>query len=570
MNTRLKLLRPRNTRFVIGVFFVVAIGLTHPATAQAAETAMPVNFIVGNLWLLIATAMVFLMHLGFATLEAGLTQHKNTVNILFKNVCIVSIGILTYALIGFNLMYPGEEFAGGFFGFSGFWISTDPAGITPAYNENYTYWTDFIFQAMFAATAVTIVSGAVAERIRIEVFLAFALVYVSLCYPIVGMWKWGGGFLDTLDTPFYDFAGSTFVHSVGGWAALVGSIMLGPRLGKYVGRYVHDIPPSNLPLATIGVFLLWFGWYGFNGGSVLSADPGSVSYVFVTTSLGAAAGILGAMLTTIVLIKHLDLAMMLNGALAGLVGITAGADQLGTLDAVITGFVAGGLVVASVLFIDRKLKIDDPVGAISVHLVCGIWGTLAVGIFGNLASIGQFTSQVIGVVSVGAFCGLFSFVVFTVIKRITGLRVTADVEVKGLDHHEHGISGYRGFREEERPLYEKLGGEAAVSATVDLFYKKVLADDRLKGYFEGVDVERLRRHQKSFLAVAFGGGALGTIGQKLRGAHAHLVEQGIGDAEFDRIVDLLEAALAELKVPKELIGEALQTIDGLRNDVLNR
>jgi Amt family ammonium transporter len=510
--------RLMNIRFVIAVSFFLGMGLAQSATAQATESSMPIGFIVGNLWLLVATALVFIMHLGFATLEAGLTQQKNTVNILFKNVCIISIGILTYALIGFNLMYPGEEYAGGFFGFSGFWLSTDAAGITPEYNENYTYWTDFIFQAVFAATAVTIVSGAVAERIRVEVFLVFALIYVSLCYPIVGMWKWGGGFLDALETPFYDFAGSTIVHSVGGWAALVGSMMLGPRLGKYVGSYVHDIPPSNLPLATVGVFLLWFGWYGFNGGSVLSADPGGVSYVFVTTSIGAAAGILGAMVATVVFIKHLDLAMMLNGALAGLVGITAGADQLGTFDAAITGFIAGVLVVASVLFIDKKLKIDDPVGAISVHLVCGIWGTLAVGIFGNLASPAQFTSQVIGVVSVGAFCALFAFVVFSAIKLVSGLRVNPEAELEGLDHYEHGISGYRGFREEEQPLYEKLG-EARVNAAVDVLYKKILADDMLKGYFEGIDIEQLIKHQKSFLAVAFGGGRLGTIGDALRKAH---------------------------------------------------
>ena len=568
MHVSPSILRLNKANFLAGICFFLGMGLTQPATAQATET-LPVSFLLGNLWLLVATALVFIMHLGFATLEAGLTQQKNTVNILFKNVCIISIGILTYALVGFNLMYPGEEYAGGFFGFSGFWLSTDAAGITPEYNANYTYWTDFIFQAVFAATAVTIVSGAVAERIRVEVFLAFALVYVSLCYPIVGMWKWGGGFLDALEPSFYDFAGSTIVHSVGGWAALVGSIMLGPRLGKYVGSYVHDIPPSNLPLATIGVFLLWFGWYGFNGGSVLSADPGSLSYVFVTTSIGAAAGILGAMVATIVFIKHLDLAMMLNGALAGLVGITAGADQIGTFDAVVIGFIAGALVVASVLFIDKKLKIDDPVGAISVHLVCGIWGTLAVGIFGNLASPAQFASQVIGVVSVGTYCALFAFVVFTVIKSIVGLRVSPEVELEGLDHYEHGISGYRGFREDERPLYEKLG-EAKVNAAVELLYKKILADDILKGYFEAIDVERLIKHQKSFLAVAFGGGNLGTIGQALRKAHVGPVQQGISDSEFDRLAVHLEAALAELKVPRELIGEVLQTIDGLREQVLNR
>jgi Amt family ammonium transporter len=239
------------------------------------------------------------------------------------------------------------------FGFAGWGIGTDASGITSAYNENYTYWADFIFQAMFAATAVTIVSGAVAERVRIQPFMVFAFLYLVFCYPIVGMWKWGGGFLDTMQTPFYDFAGSTLVHGVGGWAALMGCIVLGPRLGKYYGDEVNTLQPSSLPLATVGVFLLWFGWYGFNGGSVLSADPGAISYVFVTTSLGGAAGIMGAMLGTVVLIKHLDLAMVLNGALAGLVGVTAGADQLGVLDAVAVGLIAGFLVVAAVLFFDR-------------------------------------------------------------------------------------------------------------------------------------------------------------------------------------------------------------------------
>lgn len=452
--------------------FILVIGLgvmAAPVAAQEASGA-DLTFMVGNLWLLVATAMVFLMHLGFATLEAGLTQEKNTINILFKNVCIIAIGILSYALIGFNLMYPGSEYAGGYFGFSGFGISTDLTGITPSYNANYSYWTDFIFQAVFAATAVTIVSGAVAERIRIETFLLFAAIYLCFCYPVVGMWKWGGGFLDALETPFYDFAGSTLVHSVGGWAALIGSMMLGPRLGKYIDGEVNPLPPASLPLATVGAFLLWFGWYGFNGGSVLSAEPGALSYVFVTTSLGAAAGIVGAMLATIIFIKHLDLAMLLNGALAGLVGITAGADQLALLDAILVGGIAGVIVVASVELLDVRLKIDDPVGAISVHLVCGIWGTLAVGLFGNLASISQFVSQLVGVISVGAFCSAFAFLTFTAIRVVVGLRVEEEVEHAGLDLHEHGISGYRGMRSTNPPHVSLLSPSygSMVSGTVEL------------------------------------------------------------------------------------------------------
>ncbi len=454
-----------------------------PALASNGDGGTSINFVTGNLWLLIATSMVFLMHLGFATLEAGLTQEKNTVNILFKNVCIIAIGILSYALIGFNLMYPGEEFAGAVFGFAGFGISTDAAGVTTAYSEHYTYWTDFIFQAVFAATAVTIVSGAVAERIRIETFLLFATVYLCFCYPVVGMWKWGGGFLDAMGTPFYDFAGSTLVHSVGGWAALVGCVMLGPRLGKYENGEVHPIPPSSLPLATVGAFLLWFGWYGFNGGSVLSADPAALSYVFVITSLGAAAGIVGAMLGTIIFLKHLDLAMLLNGALAGLVSITAGADQFAPMDAIIVGGAAGLIVVASVELLDVKLKVDDPVGAISVHLVCGIWGTLAIGLFGNLASMDQLISQFIGVVSIGAFCSLFSFLTFTAIRLLVGLRVSEEIEHAGLDMHEHGVSGYRGMRNANPPHISILAPNygAKVSGMIEL-----LADAYGDGEVDGV------------------------------------------------------------------------------------
>jgi Amt family ammonium transporter len=415
-----------------------------PAAVVAAATPGDLTFLVGNLWIMIAAAFVFLMHLGFATIESGFSQSKNVINVLFKNVAIVGIGLLSYYFIGFNLMYPGEEFAGSFFGFAGFFASTDAAGMTSAYNPAYTYWTDFIFQAMFAATAATIVSGAVAERIKLKPFLVFATVLVAVCYPIVGMWKWGGGFLDARETPFYDFAGSTLVHSVGGWAALVLAFMVGPRLGKYKDGKVNTIPPHSVPLATIGAFLLWFGWFGFNGGSVLSADPGAVSLVFVTTCLGAAGGIFGAMLGSSFMMKSLDLGMVLNGILAGLVGITAGADQFSPGNAIVVGLIAGFLVVAAVLFIDNKLKIDDPVGAISVHLVCGIWGTLAVGLFGNLASGAQFWSQFVGVAATGVFVVGFSFVTGFILKAMFGLRVEEDVEVHGLDEHEHSASAYRG------------------------------------------------------------------------------------------------------------------------------
>jgi len=273
-------------------------------------------FTVNNLWMMISTLLIFIMHLGFATLEAGLTRAKNTVNILFKNTIIPALGLLTYAFAGFNLMYPGADFAGSFFGFSGFGLSLPEGWDSSNYNAGYTYFTDFIFQAMFAATAATIVSGAVAERIKLGPFIIFSLIYVGFCYPVVGMWKWGGGFLNTLETPFYDFAGSTIVHTVGGWAALVGAFLLGPRIGKYTPTGMKAIPGHNIPMATMGVFLLWFGWFGFNGGSVLSADPGTVSRVFVTTSLAASAGAIGALLTSYLKFKTYDITMVLNGILA--------------------------------------------------------------------------------------------------------------------------------------------------------------------------------------------------------------------------------------------------------------
>jgi ammonium transporter, Amt family len=401
-------------------------------------------FTINNLWMMVATILVFIMHLGFASLEAGLTRAKNTVNILFKNTIIPAIGLLSYAFIGFNLMYPGEAFSGGFIGLSGLGIYLPTGGNTYEYNEGFTFYTDFIFQAMFAATAATIVSGAVAERIKLGPFIFFSLLYVGICYPIVGMWKWGGGFLETLSTPFYDFAGSTIVHSVGGWAALVGAYLLGPRIGKYFEGGMKAIPGHNIPMATIGVFLLWFGWFGFNGGSVLSADPGTVSLVFVTTAIAGSAGAFGALLASYLKFKTYDITMVLNGILAGLVSITAGADVMGIGDAAIIGFIGGSMVVFAVVFFD-KVKIDDPVGAISVHLIGGIWGTLAVGIFGNLAGWSQLFSQMFGVAVVGIFCVLTSGIVFYGLKRTIGIRVDSAEEIEGLDINEHGMKAYPDF-----------------------------------------------------------------------------------------------------------------------------
>ncbi len=413
--------------------------LAAPAWAAEMTEAM---FTANNIWMMVATFLVFAMHLGFATVEAGLTRSKNTVNILFKNTVIPALGVLTYAAVGFNLMYPGDFSLGQFFGFAGWGIATPEgaAGLIEYADGGYTYWTDFLFQAMFAATAATIVSGAVAERVKLPSFLIFSAIYVAFVYPVVGSWKWGGGWLDAAG--FYDFAGSTLVHSVGGWAALAGVIVLGPRLGKYVNGKIRPIMGHSMPLATIGVFLLWLGWFGFNGGSVLSGDPGPVSFVLTTTSLAASAGIIGAMLTSWMVQKKPDFSMVLNGCLAGLVGITAGADVVSIMSSIIIGLISGVIVVFSVIFLDRA-KLDDPVGAISVHLVCGIWGTLAVGIFSADHSLG---AQFLGVVAAGITCFVSSFILFLVIKSIMGLRVSEEEELRGLDIGEHGMEAYAGFQ----------------------------------------------------------------------------------------------------------------------------
>ncbi|AKP52000.1 ammonium transporter [Cyclobacterium amurskyense] len=396
-----------------------------------------------NVWMMLATALVFIMHLGFAGVEAGFGQAKNTVNILFKNTVTPIIGILSYGLLGFFLMYPGFDVPGWFgfdsAGWSMFWFSPASADVSTEYADaGYTYWTDFLFQAMFAATAATIVSGAIAERVKLWAYLIFTVIFVGMVYPIIGSWKWGGGALDAMG--FYDFAGSTLVHSVGGWGALAGVIMVGPRIGKYVNGKTIEKPGSSVPLAVIGVFLLWLGWFGFNGGSVLSADPGLVSFVLVTTSLAACAGGLGGFFAAYIAFKRLDLGMVLNGILAGLVGITAGADVINPIYALLIGFIAGILVVLSAILLD-KLKLDDVVGAVSVHLTCGIWGTLAVGIFSNNPEHTVLT-QLIGILICGVVAFFSALAIFFVLKKTIGIRVSEEHEISGLDSHEHGIRGY--------------------------------------------------------------------------------------------------------------------------------
>ena len=402
------------------------------------------TFLVNNLWLLISAFLVFTMHLGFSTLESGLTQSKNTVNILFKNVFIIAAGLLTYYFCGFNTHYPGfEEGSAGIFKWgwtAGVAEGSMIANQTEVYNS-YTWWTDFIFQAMFAATAATIVSGAVAERIKLTSFMIYAVLLVGVLYPIVGSWHWGGGFLgDFLGAGFYDFAGSTVVHAFGGFAALACVIILGPRAGKYSkDGGIKPILGSNMPLATIGVFLLWLGWFGFNGGSVLNADANGVSFVFVTTALAAAGGALGAIIISWLFLKKPDLSMALNGILAGLVGITAGADAMSITSSIIVGLIAGVIVVFSIVALD-KLKIDDPVGAISVHGTCGLWGTWAVAIFGNVGA--SLVTQIVGSLLVAGAAFAFSAIVFTILKGTLGIRVGEETEAKGLDIEEHGAPAY--------------------------------------------------------------------------------------------------------------------------------
>ncbi|MDG1131537.1 MAG: ammonium transporter, partial [Opitutales bacterium] len=428
----------------------------HEETPAAVEEAGPVDdymelleaqgeyapaydfFTTSMLWTVIAAALVFLMHLGFATLESGLCQKKNTVNILFKNVFIISIGVLTYAFFGFNTHYPGDF--NGWFSWGGMIgdLNAD-GGSTWGYGGlglAMTGFGDFIFQAMFAATGATIVSGAVAERVKLSAFMVFAVLFVGVAYPVAGSWHWGGGVL--ADIGFKDFAGSTVVHAFGGFGALACVMVLGPRRGKYTENGIKPIPAHNFPLAAIGVFLLMFGWYGFNGGSVLSAEPGALGLVFTTTTLAACAGALGAMFTSWFALKKPDLSMALNGILAGLVGITANADVVSVGSAILIGLIAGIIVVFAITFFDKS-KIDDPVGAISVHGVCGVWGTLAVAIF---ADGFDFMVQLKGALLVSIFAFVFAYIVFTVLKAIMGVRVSEEEEDRGLDITEHGQEAY--------------------------------------------------------------------------------------------------------------------------------
>ncbi|MBL7187484.1 MAG: ammonium transporter [Phycisphaerae bacterium] len=413
------------------------------SAAEAAKEELQLNLNI--VWTCIAAFLVFFMQAGFAMVEAGFTRAKNAVNILMKNLMDFSVGTIAFFLIGFGLMFGKTN---GLFGTTLFGLS----GVEPGSDWN---WTFLIFQTVFAATAATIVSGAMAERTKFAGYLAYSFVITLFIYPIFGSWAWGGlldggGWLEGLG--FLDFAGSTVVHSIGGWLALAGAIVLGPRIGKYgPDGKPKAILGHNIPLAALGVFILWFGWFGFNPGSTTTGD-GSIGYIAVTTNLAAAAGAIAAMTVSWVIMKKPDASMALNGALAGLVSVTAPCDGVSPVGAILIGAAGGALVVFSVLFIDRVLKVDDPVGAVSVHGVCGAWGTIAAGLF-NCESglfygggVKQLGVQLLGVVAAFFWAFFLGLILFTVIRKTIGLRVTAEEEAKGLDIGEHGMEAYAGFQ----------------------------------------------------------------------------------------------------------------------------
>ncbi|MBJ7899321.1 MAG: ammonium transporter [Cyanobacteria bacterium RI_101] len=418
----------------------------------------------GNLnaiWVLIASILVIFMNAGFAMLEAGLCRQKNAVNILAKNLIVFALATMAFWAVGFSLMFGNSE--NPFIGLGGWFLSgqSETYGLSP-FPAGLPVPIFFLFQVAFAGTAATIVSGAVAERIKFTDFLIFSVILVGIAYPITGHWVWAGtGWLATLG--FKDFAGSTVVHSVGGWAALVGAAILGPRIGKFVEGRPGAIPGHNLSLATLGCLILWIGWFGFNPGSQLAADP-ACGYIAVTTNLGAAAGGIVATFTCWSKDGKPDLSMVINGILAGLVAVTAGCNVLSYWGAVLVGGIGGALVVYAVSFFDN-LKIDDPVGALSVHLVNGVWGTLAVGLFADPKNpiapaegavsglfygggIGQLINQIIGIVAVGAFTVAFSVALWFILKQTLGIRVSKHEEMIGLDIGEHGMEAYSGFVKE--------------------------------------------------------------------------------------------------------------------------
>ncbi len=452
--------------WVLGMLALPALAMADEGTVEEVVAVVQSDTAQDNLnmvWTLVAATLVFFMQAGFAMVETGFTRAKNAVNILMKNMMDFSIGSLAFFLVGFGLMFGASStgwFGTGFFGMNGLMNTAGGA------EWSYTF---LIFQTVFAATAATIVSGAMAERTKFKGYLAYAAVICLVIYPLYGKWAWGSlfsdegtGWLEKLPTgAFCDFAGSSVVHSLGGWLALAGAIILGPRIGKYgPDGKPRAIMGHNIPLAALGVFILWFGWFGFNSGSTTTGN-GEIGRVAVTTNLAACAGVVGALITSWIISKKPDASMSLNGALAGLVGITASCYTVTPFGAIVIGLIAGILVVLSVIFLDRVLRVDDPVGAVSVHGVCGLWGTLACGLFNAEAVLGtgevsgglfygggfsQMISQLIG----AGTCFVWAFgsgmILFLLIKKTIGLRVSAEEELRGLDIDEHGMEAYSGFQ----------------------------------------------------------------------------------------------------------------------------
>lgn len=456
---------------------IILLGWSYAAYAQQNQVvsdSLTTELKIGldTLWVVMASVLVILMNAGFAMLETGFCRSKNAVNLLSKNLIVFAVSTIAFWAIGFALMFSDGN---GFLGFSGFFLNgldNSPA-VGDSYQGVYSSlnWAGiplaakFLFQVAFAGTAATIVSGAVAERIKFIDFLLFSFLLVGIGYPIVGHWIWGGGWLQEMG--FQDFAGSTTVHSVGGWCALTGAIILGPRLGKYrEDGGIMPLPGHNLSLATLGCFILWIGWFGFNPGSTMEVSD-KIAYIALTTNLAAASGAITATISSWFLAGKPDLSLSINGILSGLVAITAGCSMVSYTSAILIGGISGILVVISVYFLD-SIRIDDPVGAVSVHLVNGIWGTLAVGIFGDplIADIEDFSggllvtgelsqlgTQLIGVLTVGVITLIFSFAFWYLLKVIFGLRVSPQEEILGLDIGEHGMEAYSGFMEMESDIY---------------------------------------------------------------------------------------------------------------------
>ena len=410
------------------------------------EKVSDAKYMADTLWVLVAAFLVFFMQAGFAMVESGFTRAKNAVNILMKNLLDFSMGSIAYWAIGFAIMFGTGS---AFMGWSGWFVPADSTAFASLEWSSVPTHAAWLFQLVFAATAATIVSGAMAERTQFKSYLIYSVFITGIIYPIVGHWIWGGGWLS--DFGMSDFAGSTVVHSTGGWLALTGAIVLGPRLGKYDNDgNPRPIAGHNLPLAALGVFILWLGWFGFNPGSQMGADAAEISGIAVTTNLAAAAGAILAMITAWIFLGKPDAGMALNGALAGLVAITAGCASVSPVSAAIIGALGGIVVVLSVLFFE-KLHIDDPVGAISVHGTCGALGTILLGFFDSESGVffgggfGLLWAQIVGVVAVLVWCLVTGFILFYGIKAVTGLRVSEEEEQAGLDFGEHGASAYPDF-----------------------------------------------------------------------------------------------------------------------------